>query len=84
MSLFDSLQRTSNAAPNAQMRVGNPMQLVQQLQANPAAMLKQRGLNIPDGMTNPQQIIQHLVQSGQVPQNRLTQAMQMMQSMGRR
>ena len=67
MSLFDSLGQQMN-----------PMQLVQQLRTNPAAMLKQRGLNIPDGMNDPQQIIQHLVQSGQVPNARLQQAMQMM------
>ena len=67
MSLFDALGQQMN-----------PMQLVQQLRANPAAMLKQRGLNIPEGMNDPQQIIQHLVQSGQVPNARLQQAMQMM------
>ena len=70
MSLFDSL--------GGQQPMANPMQLVQQLRANPAAMLKQRGLNIPAGMNDPQQIIQHLVQSGQVPNARLQQAMQML------
>lgn len=53
-------------------------QLLQQIKANPAQMLQQRGLNIPAGMNNPNQIINHLIQSGQVPQNRLTQIMQMM------
>lgn len=69
MSIFDSLSG---------MKQQNPMQMVQQLQANPAAMLRSRGLNIPDGMSNPQQIVQHLVQSGQVPNSRLQQIMQMM------
>ncbi len=67
MSIFDSLGGQQN-----------PMQMVQQLRANPAAMLRSRGLNIPDGMSNPQQIVQHLVQSGQVPNSRLQQIMQMM------
>lgn len=56
----------------------NPQQMLQQIKSNPAAVLRQRGLNVPAGMTNPQQIIQHLLSSGQVPQSRLTQAMQMM------
>ena len=56
----------------------NPMQRLQELKQNPVSVLRQAGLNIPDGMNNPQQIIQHLVQSGQVPQNRYNQVLQMM------
>ena len=49
------------------------------------AMLKQQGIAIPEGMeNNPQGIIQHLMQSGAVPQNRLTMAQRMMQRMFRR
>lgn len=49
-------------------------------------LLKQQGITVPQGMeNNPQAIIQHLMQSGRVPQNRLTMAQQMMQRMfGRR
>ena len=48
-------------------------------------LMKQQGIAIPDGMeNNPQGIIQHLMQSGRVPQNRLTMAQQMMQRMFRR
>lgn len=48
-------------------------------------MLKQRGIQIPSGMeNNPQGIIQHLMQSGQIPQNRLQMAQQIMQRMFRR
>lgn len=47
-------------------------------------MLKQRGIQIPAGMVNnPNAIIQHLMQSGAVPQNRLQAAQQMMQKMQR-
>lgn len=56
----------------------NPQQMLNSLRNNPVAILRQRGLNIPDGMTNPQQIIQHLINSGQVPQGRYQQALQMM------
>ena len=52
--------------------------MLQQIRQNPAAILQKAGLNIPAGMTDPQQIIQHLMQSGQVSQQRYQQAMQMM------
>jgi len=73
MSIFDSL----GSQPKQQQM--SPGQALQQLKANPAQVLKDRGISIPVGMTNPQQIVQHLVQSGQVPQSRLAQAMQMAQ-----
>lgn len=83
MSLFDSLgagDQQQGQAP--QMRA---QQAMAELQSNPAGVLGNLGLNIPAGMTNPQQMVQHLMQTGQVPQGRLAQAMQMMgQMMGRR
>jgi hypothetical protein len=49
------------------------------------SLMKQQGITIPEGMeNNPQGIIQHLMQSGRVPQNRLSMAQQMMQRMFRR
>lgn len=69
MSLFDAL---GGQAPM------NPMQMMMQLRNNPAAVLKQRGLNVPDGMNDPQQIVQHLISSGQISNNALQAAMQMM------
>ena len=83
MSIFDSLV----AGNKQQMRAPaiSAQQAMEQLQSNPAQVLGQIGLNIPDGMTDPQQMVQHLMQSGQVPQNRISQAMQMMGQMaGRR
>lgn len=56
----------------------NPQQILQQLQQDPAGMLKQKGLTIPQGMTNPQQIVNHLISSGQIPNARLQQVLQMM------
>lgn len=76
MSLFDQLGGGSSPQ---QM---NPMQMMQKIKSDPAGVLRQRGLNIPGGLNDPQQIVNHLIQSGQIPQNRLTWAMQMMQ--GRR
>ena len=52
MSLFDSMGGNQMNLP----------QMIQQIRANPAQILRQRGLNIPANMNNPQQIVQHLVQ----------------------
>lgn len=79
MSIFDSL----GGAKQQQGQL-NPMQAFSQLQNDPAGTLRQFGLNVPAGMNNAQQIVHHLVQTGQVPQSRFAQAMQMMGQMGRR
>ena len=48
-------------------------------------LLRQRGIQIPDGISgNPQAIIQHLMQSGQIPQGRLNMAQQMLSKLFRR
>lgn len=73
MGFYDQL-----GTPPANGRQINPMQMLAQIRQNPAAALRQAGLNIPEGMTNPQQIINHLLQSGQVPQARYQQALQTM------
>ena len=57
--------------------MNNPIQLLQMLQGNPADMLRRAGLNLPTGITNPQQIVEHLVRTGQISQERLNQAQQM-------
>ena len=47
--------------------------------------LKQLGITVPEGMENdPQAIINHVMQSGKFPQNRLSMAQQVMQRMFRR
>ena len=49
------------------------------------SLLKQQGIQIPQGMeNNPQGILQHLMQSGRIPQGRLNMAQQVMQRMFRR
>lgn len=55
----------------------NPMQMLQQLRQNPVQMLRQAGLNVPDNLNDPNQIIQHLMNSGQISQQRYEQARQM-------
>ena len=62
----------------------DPMQVLQQLKSDPIGMLKQAGYNIPDGMNNPQQMVNYLLQSRQIPQARYQQAIQMLGRMGRK
>lgn len=61
------------------------MGMLGQLKANPLQFLMQRRLNIPQSvdMNNPQAILNHLVSSGQISQDQINQAYQMMQRMGR-
>lgn len=59
------------------MMPNNPMQMLQQLRQNPVQVLRQAGLNIPDNLSDPNAIIQHLMNSGQISQQRYEQARQM-------
>ena len=52
------------------------MQMYQQFRQNPLSLLGRR-FNIPQGMNSPQDIIQHLLNSGQVSQDQVNQAMSM-------
>ena len=54
----------------------NPMEIVNQFKQNPMAMLQQR-YNIPANLNDPNAIIQHLLNTGQVSQMQVNQAMQM-------
>ena len=69
MSLFDKLN-------------GNPQMNMQQLQNDPIGMAKQAGYNIPPNLAgNPQAMVQHLIQTGQVGGPMLQKIMPMMQKM---
>ena len=65
------------------MTMSNPMQLIQmlyQIKQNPMQMLSQRfnlSANLP---SNPQDIIQHLLNTNQVTQAQVNQAMQLRNS----
>ena len=49
------------------------------------SLLKQQGIAIPESIAgNPQAIIQHLMQSGRIPQGRLGMAQQMLSKLFRR
>ncbi len=71
-----------NALGGAAMGGMNPMQMLSQLKSNPMGLLRQAGFNVPTNINNPQAIIQHLMNSGQISQSQLTQAQQMAQGFG--
>ena len=62
--------------------MGNMMQMLMQLKQNPFALLQKAGYNVPGNINSPQDIIQHLTQTGQINQNQLNQAQQMEQMFG--
>ena len=70
MSLFDKLN-------------GQQMTL-QQLQNDPIGIAKQKGFDIPQNLAgNPQAMVQHLIQSGQISSPMLQKIMPMIQRMGK-
>lgn len=59
----------------------NPFQMMQQLKANPMAMLSKR-FNIPQNIANdPNQIIQHLMNTGQISQSQYNMANQQLKQL---
>ena len=68
MSIFDRIQ---GGQPN-----------VQQIQNDPIGMARQAGYNIPPNLAgNPQAMVQHLIQTGQVGGPALQRIMPMMQKL---
>ena len=57
----------------------NMMQMLAQIKANPLQMLMQRGMNVPQGVTDPGAILNHLLQTGQISQAQVNNAYQMAQ-----
>lgn len=62
----------------------NPMQYMGQFMQNPVGALRQAGYSIPDGLTDPRQIVDHLINNGQLNQGRLAQLQNMARMIGHR
>lgn len=71
-----------NALGGAAMGGMNPMAMLAQLKQNPLGMLRQYGFNVPDNLNDPNAIIQHLMNSGQINQQQYNRARQMAQQFG--
>lgn len=55
------------------------LQMINQFKQNPMSMLLQR-YNLPQNMNDPNEILKHLVETGQVSQQQIDQAKQMGES----
>jgi len=58
------------------MMMNNPMQMLNAFRQNPMQFLRQAGYNVPANLTDPNAIIQHLMNSGQISQQKYNQARQ--------
>ena len=83
MGIFDSLGSKGQNVASQQQKI-TPVQARQQMEAgvkslhqNPAGFAKQNRLNVPENMTDANQIIDYLQQSRQVPPG-MVQAARMM------
>lgn len=54
----------------------NILQMLNQIKQNPFSVLSQR-FNVPQNLNNPNEIIQHLLNTGQVSQEQVNRAMSM-------
>lgn len=87
MGLFDQLksQPSRQPAPEQHMDPRKAQQAFQNdlanLKADPVAYAKAHGKNIPDGMTDPNQMVQYLLKSTQVNNPRYQMAMRLINSM---
>lgn len=57
--------------------MNNILSMLNNLTSNPMQILSQNGFNLPQNINDPQQIIQHLLNTGQISQEQVNQAMQM-------
>jgi hypothetical protein len=64
MSLFQQLGQQGQQP--RQEKQQDPRQALNEIKADPASFLKQAGLSVPEGMTDPQQMVWHIIDSGQV------------------
>lgn len=80
MSMFDRLGQSAPQQPQGKSRE----EALREIKADPVGVLRQHGLNVPAGITDPMQMVNHLIQTGQVGGPRLQMVQQMIGRMGRR
>lgn len=61
--------------------MNNLIQAINTLKSNPAAFLGRMGVSIPQGMTDPNAILNQIVQSGRFSQDQINAAYQQAQQM---
>lgn len=66
MSSLDRMGRAAGPQSPQNGQLLDPMQKLREIQQAPSATLAQANLNIPQGFTDPRQIADYMVSSGQV------------------
>ena len=74
--LFDMFGKNNNNI------VASIISMLPGLKNNPLGALQSAGFNIPNNISNPQEIVRYLVQSGQINQGQLDYAQKMAQMLG--
>lgn len=80
MGLFDRLAHRPAQPQQVQQRPMTDAEMhreVDAIKGNPVGYLRQRGYNIPDGMTDVRQITQYMFQNGMIGGGKLQQVMRM-------
>ena len=68
-----------NPLYSQQSQGNNLFTMLDQLKQNPYQMLAQRGLNIPQNLNNPNDILQYLLNTNQITQQQVNNVMTMLQ-----
>lgn len=63
--------------------MNNPLQLLSELERNPIEFIIKRGFNLPNNIdADPNAIIQHLMNTGQITQDQYNNVVKQAQNMG--
>lgn len=79
-TMFDRLGQQAPQQPRGKSRE----EALREIKADPVGVLRKHGLSVPAGATDPMQMVNHLIQTGQVGGPKLQMVQQMMNRMGRR
>lgn len=84
MSLFDRIgQQPAQGQPMTQQQMMQMQQrAIEDIKKDPHGMIQRAGLNVPENMTDPRQMAQYLIDSGQVGGPRLQMARGLMARLG--
>ncbi|MBO7669066.1 MAG: hypothetical protein J6S60_00620 [Oscillospiraceae bacterium] len=85
MSIFDRIGHgvpQQQTMPDPQQAMEQMQRAVSDIQRDPRGMIRKAGYDIPESMTNPREIANYLMQSGNIPSQRLQMAQNMMARFG--
>ena len=60
----------------------NPWQMINSIRSNPAKAMQGLGYNLPADLRSPQEIVKHLLNSGQISQDQINNAQIIARRMG--